>query len=63
MKTPMELRTEVIDVRRRHALGQASYDELVKKAEEYIDALKEWAKRTGNKKFKIPSVAYVLRAL
>jgi hypothetical protein len=61
-KTPMDLRNELIDTKRRFGQGAATIDVLYSAADAYIAALKAFKKSTG-KRLTIPSRAYLIRAI
>jgi hypothetical protein len=60
--TPMQARTNLIQVRSAFAAGTATISQLYEAADLYITALKAYKKASG-KKVAIPSRAYVIRAL
>jgi hypothetical protein len=61
---PLVLRSAVIKARAEFRAGRITYPELTRVAETYIDACAaRFAERWPGKKFRRPSVGYVLRAL
>jgi hypothetical protein len=62
-KTPLECRATVIAARIDFGQGRITEARLYAICDEYIDAIKEFKKRTGNKKLPVPTRSYLLRAL
>ena len=60
--SPMELRNQLIEARKKFGRGEITTDQLNAAADEYIKALKEY-KRAKKVKLNIPTRAYLLRAL
>ena len=60
--TALELRQNLIDKRALFMQGKITVDELYKATDEYIEALKLYRKQSG-KKFRVPTRAYLIRAL
>lgn len=60
--TTLDLRDKLLDARKRFGRGEITIDELNTIADEYIAAIKTYAKQSG-KAIKPPSRAYLLRAL
>lgn len=61
--TALELRDAFIIARQEFGRGEIGIDELYAAADAYIESIKEYKKRTGNKKLRIPSRGYIIRAL
>ena len=61
-KTPLECRAAVLAAREQFGRGEIPESQLFAAADAYIQSLKDWKKRTG-RKLRIPTRAYVLRAL
>ena len=61
--TPLELRSQVIVAKQQFGLGEITIDQLYAAADAYIEALREYKRRTGNKRLNIPSRGYLIRAL
>jgi DNA-directed RNA polymerase sigma subunit (sigma70/sigma32) len=62
MSKPLELRQQVIEARIRFGHSEISIDELYRICDLYREAIREYSKRS-KKKIRIPSRAYLLRAL
>lgn len=62
-KTPLECRAALIAARREWGQGQITEAQLYAVADTYIEAIKAYKKRTGNKKLSIPTRAYLIRAI
>jgi hypothetical protein len=60
---PLEWRKLVIEARAQYHRGEISLHAMEAVADMYIDSLKEHAKATGKKRFRVPSRSYILRAL
>ncbi len=60
--TPIELRTKLIDAKRAFGRGEITIEQLYAAADAYIDAIKEFKKRTGAR-IAVPSRAYLIRAV
>lgn len=60
--TPLELREKLLDAKSQHRQGLIDVDTLYAAADEYIESLKAFKKRT-HAKLNIPSRAYIIRAL
>ena len=60
---PQELRNAFIATKHRWGRNEATVEELYAAADAYIEAIKEFKKRTKNKKLAVPTRAYLLRAL
>jgi len=59
--TTLELKDRLVKAKDLYTMGKISIDDLYAAADAYIDALREYKKRTG-KKFAIPSRGYLIRA-
>jgi len=62
-KTPIELRTEVIEARNAFYLGAGTEQAMNDAADRYIAAVVAHMKAKGKRSFRAPSRSYVLRAL
>jgi outer membrane protein assembly factor BamD (BamD/ComL family) len=58
-----EARNNLIYAKQKFGRNEITIDELYDTADAYIEAIREWKKRTGDKKFKIPSRGYLIRAI
>jgi len=63
LKTPLELRSEVIAIRERWYRREVTMEEVHAVVDEYIAAVVRRAKELGRKNFRAPTRSYVLRAL
>lgn len=61
--TPLQLRDELIKAKQMYGRGEIDIEKLYVAADAYIEAIKAFAKRTGNKKLRAPSRAYLIRAI
>ena len=61
--SPIELRSKLIEAKQQFGRNEITIDALYAVADAYIDALREYKKRTGNKKLNIPARGYLIRAL
>ena len=59
--TPLELKDKLCEAIKAHGKGEAGEDVLFAAADAYIESLKEYKKKTGNK-FRLPSRGYIIRA-
>lgn len=62
-KTALECRADVIAARQQYGRGEITEAQLYAVCDAYIDAIKAYKQRTGNKKLRIPTRSYILRAL
>ena len=62
-KTPLECKTALQLAKQRFGAGEISESELNTIADEYIAAIRAYKERTGNKKLRIPTRAYLIRAI
>lgn len=60
--TALELRSKLLEAKKRYGRGEITIDALYATADAYIDALCQYQKASG-KKFAIPSRGYLIRAL
>lgn len=58
-----EIRNKLIETKQRFGRGEVGIDELYAAADAYIAAIREYKKRTKNKRLSIPSRAYIIRAI
>lgn len=61
--TTLELRDRLLTAKQRFGRNEIGVNELYAAADAYIESIKEFKKRTGNKKLKVPSRSYIIRAL
>lgn len=60
-ETCWNARNALVDAKRDMLNGDGTVDDVYAAAEAYRDALKAWKKRTGRKKFRVPSVSQLIR--
>lgn len=58
---PQEYRNQLIEAKQRFGRNEITTDQLYAAADAYIDAIKDFKKRTGNKKLPVPSRGHLLR--
>lgn len=56
-------RAALVDAKRDLLNGDGSVETVYAAAEAYRDALKDWKRRTGHKKFRVPAVAQLIRQI
>ena len=61
--TAHECRNALIIARQQFGRGEVTIDQLYAAADAYIEAIKEFKKRTKNKRLKVPSRGYLIRAI
>ena len=61
--TAHELRTQLLETKHRFGRGEATIDDLYAAADAYIEAMKEYKRRTGDRNLRIPARGYLIRAL
>lgn len=58
-----EYRNQLIEAKQRFGRNEITQDDLYAAADAYIEAIKDFKKRTGNKKLSVPSRGYLIRAI
>lgn len=59
--TAQECRNELIYAKQRFGRNEITIDDLYAAADAYIDAIKEFKARTGNKKLSVPNRSQLFR--
>lgn len=59
----LEYRDQMIIAKQKFGRGEISIDDLYAAADAYIEAIRQFKKRTNNKKLRVPDRAYVIRAI
>lgn len=62
-KTPLECKSALLAARQQWGQGLINEKQLYAVADEYIEAIKDYKNRTNNKKLRIPTASYLIRAL
>lgn len=63
MKTPLECKSALLEARKQWGQQLITEAQLYTVANEYIEAIKAYKKRTNNKMLHIPTASYLIRAL
>lgn len=61
--TAQEYRSQLIVAKQQFGRNEISTEQLYAAADAYIEAIKEFKRRTGNKKLPVPSRGYLIRAI
>lgn len=61
--TAHEYRNALIEAKQRFGRGEITATELYAAADAYIEAIKDFKRRTGNKKLRVPDRGYLIRAI
>ena len=61
--SPMEYRNKLIEAKQQFGRSEITAAQLEAVADAYIESLKEFKKRTKNKKLRIPARGYIIRAI
>ena len=59
----LELRTEFLEAKAAFFRGEIDEEALYKSADAYIESIRSFKKRTKNSKLRVPTRAYLLRAI
>jgi len=60
---PQELRNQLITAKQQFGRQEITIEQLYAAADAYIESIKAFKKRTGDKKLRIPDRGYLIRAL
>jgi hypothetical protein len=63
LKTPLELRNALIRARDAYYRGEGSETAMLKAAEAYREAIRQYAKKNPDKTIRVPAIGYLIRAL
>ena len=61
--TTLQLRDSLLTAKQQFGRNEIGLDELYAAADAYIESIKEFKKRTGDKKLRVPNRSYLIRAL
>lgn len=61
--TAQECRNQLIEAKQRFGRNEITTEQLYAAADAYIEAIKAYKKRTGNKKLPVPNRGYLIRAI
>jgi hypothetical protein len=60
---PQELRNQLVTAKQQFGRQEITIEQLYAAADAYIESIKAFKKRTGDKKLRIPDRGYLIRAL
>lgn len=58
----IQLKAKMQEAKQRWGRGEITTDELYAVADEWIEQIRDYKKRSGNKKVRIPSRSYLIRS-